>query len=156
MKMEKFQKYAAVAEIVSAVAIVISLVYVGYEFRRTQTLSSNDVDKILFERVQEMNGMLIQVPDLANLVLLAQNRSSEIKDADRIRYLAYQHMFFDSWEVSWLYHEDGILDDRSWQEWNEWFASEARARPLFGWVENRRHFPGAEFMDHVDQLLTVR
>ena len=77
MKMEKFQKYAAVAEIVSAVAIVISLVYVGYEFRRTQTLSSNDVDKILFERVQEMNGMLIQVPDLANLVLLAQNRSSE-------------------------------------------------------------------------------
>ena len=60
MNREKLQVLAAIAEVVSAIAIVVSLIYVGYEFRRTGTLSSNEVDTILFERVREMNGMLIE------------------------------------------------------------------------------------------------
>jgi len=156
MKAEKFQTWAAIAEIVSAIAIVISLLYVGYEFRRTQTLSSNEVDTLLFERVREMNTMLIQHPDLADLVLVARDRPDEMSEADRIRYLAYQHVFFDSWEVAWIYHEDGILEDATWKEWDDWFAAEAGRRPAFGWTENRRHFTGGDFLAHVDQALAAQ
>lgn len=156
MKSEKLPTYAAIAEVVSAIAIVISLLYVGYEFRRTGTLSSNEVDTLLFERVREMNTMLIENSDLAELVLLARDHPGELSDADRLRYLAYQHVFFDSWEVAWLYHQDGILEDETWQEWDDWFASEARHRPAFGWTENRRHFTGASFLEHVDEALATR
>jgi hypothetical protein len=153
MKTERVQTWAAVAEIVSAIAIVISLLYVGYEFRRAGTLSSNEVDTLLFERVREMNAMLIQEPDLASLVLLARDGPAEMSEADQLRYVAYQHIFFDSWEVAWLYHEDRVLDDVTWKEWDDWFVAEARRRPAWGWTENRHHFTGTDFRNHVDRAI---
>jgi hypothetical protein len=50
MNKKKFQYYASIAEIVSAIAIVVSLLYVGYEISRTNILDSRDIDELLFER----------------------------------------------------------------------------------------------------------
>ena len=49
MNARKLQAYASLAEVVSAAAIIVSLLYVGYEFRRTGTLTSREVDVMLFE-----------------------------------------------------------------------------------------------------------
>jgi len=64
-------------------------------------------------------------------------------------------VFFDSWEVAWLYYEDSILDDTTWQEWNSWFVGEANRMPAFGWTENRRHFTGESFRRHVESSLAT-
>ena len=153
MKQNQLARWTAFAEIISAVAIVISLLYVAYEFRRSETLSSKEVNALLFERVQELNSMLIQSPDLAGIVIQAETDSDSLTPDSRLRYLAYQHVFFDSWELAWLYRDDGILDDTTWQEWDSWFIEEARHRPVFGWVENRRQFTGESFRQHVDASL---
>ena len=57
MDQNKLQTYASLAEVLSAVAIIISQLYVGYEVRRTSTLSSREADIILFERGRESPGM---------------------------------------------------------------------------------------------------
>ncbi len=150
MNKKNVQVYASLAEIVSAVAIIISLLYVAYEFRRTETLSSNEVDIMIFERVREANTMLIENGELAGIVIEASNRPEALSESDRLRYLAYQHIFFDSWEIAWIYYQDGILDEPTWREWDRWFSAEAKRRPLFGWAENRHNFTGEEFLRHVD------
>lgn len=76
MNKDRVLIYASLAEIVSALAIVISLLYVVSEFRRTETLTSREVDTILFERV---------------------------------RYLAFQHVFFDTWETAWV--DESVLQE---------------------------------------------
>ena len=111
---------------------------------------------MLFERVRELNTMIIESPDLARIVIDATNDPESLSPENRLRYLAYQHVFFDSWEMAWLYHEDDILDATTWQGWNSWFVGEARRRPEFGWTENRRHFPGGSFRQHVDQSLGIK
>jgi len=155
MNQSRLTYWTSIAEIISAVAIVISLLYVAYEFRRSETLSSKEVNSMLFERVREMNFMLIENPDLAEIVIRATEDPASLSPEDRLRYLAFQHVFFDSWEVAWLYHEDGILDEPTWQEWDGWFSGEARLRPIFGWTENRRHFTGESFRQHVEASLAT-
>lgn len=155
MDQNRLQSYASIAEVVSAVAIIISLLYVGYEVRRTSTVTSREADVILFERGRELNRLLIESPGLAEIVVEAETAPDDMSEANRLRYLAYQHDFFDSWEIGWYYHADGILDTDAWLDWDEWFTGEARARPAFAWTQNRHHFTGLDFRDHVDRLLAT-
>lgn len=156
MNARKLQAYASLAEVVSAAAIIVSLLYVGYEFRRTGTLTSREVDVILFERSRQANRLLIEASDLADIVVTAETAPETLSPPDRRRFLAYQHDFFDSWEIAWYYREDGILDEATWSDWDEWFTTEARRRPAFAWTENRRHFTGESFRRHVDSVLSER
>lgn len=155
MDARKLQAYASLAEVVSAVAIVLSLLYAANEFRRAGTISGREADVILFERVQEANRQLIETPELAEILVTANEAPDTLSDADRLRFLAYEHDFFDGWEIGWSYHADGILDEETWHEWDEWFTAEARRRPLLGWAENRKHFTGEPFRRHVDEALAV-
>lgn len=154
MDEKKVQAYASLAEVISAVAIVISLLYVAYEFRRTSTMGSREADVVLFERAREANRLLIESPGLAEIIITAAAAPQDLTAADRLRYLTFQHDFFDSWEIGWYYHADGILDDDEWSEWDEWFTMEALSLPAFAWIENRDNFTGEDFRRHVDSLLT--
>jgi len=151
MDQRRVQLYASIAEIVSAVAVVISLLYVASEFRQAKTLTERDVDRELFERVREENRILIENPDVAAIVLAAADDPGKLTPVDRLRYLALQHQFFDSWEVAWGYHDDGVLGDELWREWDDWFGERARRLPRLAWAENRENFSGGSFRAHVDR-----
>lgn len=155
MDKKNIRFYASLAEIVSALAIIVSLLYAANEFRRAQTLSSREVDVILFERQRAANSALVESSGLAAIVAAAESDPEALSRADRLRYLAYQHNFFDSWELAWSYWTDGILDQPTWREWDAWFTAQARRRPRFGWVENRHHFTGEAFRRHVDKQLSA-
>lgn len=156
MRTRRLQAYASLAEIISAAAIIVSLLYVGYEFRRGSTIGSREADLILFERAREGNRLLIENAGLAEIVVRAEATPDSLSRADRLRYLTYRQDFFDTWEIGWLYHADGILDADDWLEWDEWFTGEARRRPTWVWTENRRHFTGEDFLRHVDEALAGR
>lgn len=153
MDERKLRTYASLAEVVAAFAVIISLCYAGYELRRSSTLSSREADGILFERVSQANRLLAASPEIAEIMVTAGRDAGALSEADRMRFLALQHDFFDSWEIGWDYHKDGILDDETWNEWDRWFSSEARRRPSFSWSDIRQHFTGPDFRDHVDGIL---
>jgi hypothetical protein len=137
MDQNRLQTYASLAEVISAVAIIISLLYVV----------------IHFERGREANRVLIESPGMAEIVVAAGTAPDRMPAPDRLRYLAYQHDFFDTWEIAWYYHTDGILDTETWLDWDEWFTRQARAAPAFAWTDNRQNFTGLDFRDHVDAVL---
>ena len=85
--------------------------------------------------------------------MAAETEPDRLSAPDRLRYLAYQHDFFDTWEIAWYYHADGILDTETWVDWDAWFTEQARAAPAFAWTENRQNFTGLDFRDHVDAVL---
>lgn len=153
MNTSKLQAYASLAEVISAVAIVVSLLYVASEYRQTTTMSSREADLVMFERTRERNRLLIETPGLAELVIAANDVPEDLSEADRLRYLTYQHDLFDAWEIGWYYHADAILDADTWAEWDEWFSTTARTLPSFAWTENRKNFTGGDFLRHVDSVL---
>ena len=118
MNEKRLQTYASIAEVVSAFAVIVSLLYVGYEVRRTSTMSSREADAVLYERLRDANELLIETPHLAELLAGTQTAPEELSAADHLRLMAFDENFFQSWELGWYYHEDGILTDASWREWD--------------------------------------
>jgi hypothetical protein len=152
MRRTSLRTAVSIAEIISALAVVVSLVYVANEFRRSRALTSTDVQTILYERVQEMERLVVESAELADIIVRASGDPESLSPADRARFLAFEHIFYDSWELGWISHEEGVLGPAGWSTWNDWFAEEARRRPRFGWTENRKHFDD-DFLRYVDDAL---
>lgn len=155
MTQQKLQIATVVAEIVSATAIVVSLLFVAYELRQSSTVTSRDVELILFERAREANRIVIENESLARLIIDIESGAPTSSATDSLRYLLHRLDFYNSWEVAWSYHADEILTTDAWKEWNAWYASEAARLPRFAWQDNRHHFTGESFRQHVDRVIGV-
>jgi hypothetical protein len=154
MDSSKLRTYTSIAEIVSALAIVVSLLYAGYEFRHSSTLTSRDVDVLLFERSHNTNRLLLEAPGLAEIVLVGRTNPESLSGADWLRFETYQRMWFNTWEIAWYHHADGILNDVTWNEWDYYFKTAAKRRSSDVWAGIRIDFQG-EFRDYVDAVMGV-
>jgi len=145
--------WVAVAQLAGSVAVILSLVYVASEFRRSQALSSSQIEDRLYGRVLEMNRMVIEAPELASIVSRASHHE-ELSPSDSLRFLAFEHIWYDSWETAYDGFHDDILEAEAWGEWEDWFVQASRRRPRAGWVRNRANFTG-DFGQYVDRILAA-
>ena len=152
MQKSKLQTAVSIAEIISALAIVVSLIYAANEFKRSQTITSRDVENIAYTRMMEMDRLLIENPEFVNILTKAQEDSIKLTKEEMIRFLAFEHIYYDSWETLWYYYQEGVMEKDAWESWNEWFISDAKLRPKRGWEGNRKHFDG-EFLEMVNNIL---
>ena len=151
MKKPKLDIVVSIAEIISSLAIVVSLFYIVNEFQRSNTLTNRDVENILYDRMLEMDRLIIGNADLAKLVLKASKNSEELEPDEQLRYLAFEHIFYDTWESAWYYHSEGTLEEQNWNSWNSWFISEIQNKPLLSWEGNRKNADG-KFLDYIDNI----
>jgi hypothetical protein len=149
----KLKTFVSLAEIISSLAIVVSLIYVANEYRRSETLTNRDVENIIYQRIMEMNRLKIENPDLIGILLRAQKDSRTLTDEEQIRYLAFEHIFYDSWESAWYYHHEGILEEENWNSWNNWFSAEIKNKSFFSWQGNRKNFNGA-YLEYIDRIFS--
>lgn len=155
MKKPSLERMAHLSQVISSIAIMISLIYAGYEYNRVNTLTNRDAEDAIFQRVQEMEQLLIENPDMALIVLKAGEVPEQLLPEEQLRYLAYDHIFYDSWESAWNYYKQGILEEAKWDSWNRWFQMEFLKKPLLSWEGNREHYDG-EFLLQVDALANTR
>lgn len=88
----------AIAEVVGAVAVVITLLYVAKELRQNSRTLSITALRDTTAQWNDWGTMLATSPDLADIVARA-NRSSEVlSESEMLRYGAYVQSFFDNVE----------------------------------------------------------
>ena len=151
MKNLKLETLVSIAEIISSIAIIVSLIYVANEFQRSNTLTNRDVENILYNRMLEMDRLIIENADLAKIVLKASNSPEQLEPDEQLKYLAFEHIFYDTWESAWYYHNEGTLEEQNWNSWNSWFISETKNKPLLSWEGNRKNSDG-EFLKYIDNI----
>lgn len=148
----ELQTVVSFAEIISALAIVVSLIYAVNEFKRSQTITSRDVENIAYTRMMELDRLLVENPDIVNIYVKTLNDPGSISKVDSIRYIAFEYIYYDSWETLWYYYHEGVMEKSAWDSWNEWFLSDSKKRPLIGWTGNRKNYAGG-FLQMVDNQL---
>lgn len=149
---QKLNLLVSMGEIVSSLAVVISLFYVAYEFSRSNTLTNRDIENIIYDRILKMDQLIVGNSDLAEIILKASNPADTLSSGEELRYLSFEHIFYDSWETAFYYHQEGILDPESWRTWNDWFLSETRNKPANSWKGNRKNYNG-DFLEYMDRLI---
>ena len=107
----KLKEWANIAEIVGALAVVISLVYVGIQVRdgagATRSAAANDANVAL-------QAWYIQVgadPAISELYYRGLLSEQALPDAEEFQYLMMMHGFFLGVQNVFLLAEEGTIDE---------------------------------------------
>lgn len=150
----KLRVWVAIAEIISATAVVISLIYVGLEIRRTTLESDADIQAELLSYTTQRRYLVIESGDLASLLEKGYADPDRLSPAEMLRFQAYIELFFVAWERAYMTNAAGVFSDGLFDGWNPWFVSVAERDPAFVWpmVRDSQDW-GAGFVQHVDKAL---
>ncbi|SRR6056297_309953 len=152
----KLKIWVSIAEIVSAVAVVLSLVYVGLEIRRTTLESDADVQAELLSYTTQRRYLVIESSDLSPILTKGYADPDSLTPAEALRFQAYIELHYIAWERAFYTYNAGVFSTDIFHEWNEWFVSVAENEPDFVWprVRDSQNF-GEPFVRHIDKALGI-
>jgi hypothetical protein len=157
MPERKLSNWAAIAEIISAAAVVISLVYVGLEIRRTTLESDSDIQAELLSYTHQRRNLVIESGDLASLLTKGYADPSQLTPDEALRFQNYNELIYVAWERAYMTNAAGVFSDDLFDAWNGWFLSIAENNPEFVWpmVRDSQGWDRL-FIEHVNQSLGYR
>jgi hypothetical protein len=143
-------KASAFAEILSSVAILITLIYLAIEIQQSAAATQAEVRQAVVEQDQDFIALYVRSPELHLLGF-----QEELTDEERTRqsFLLLSH--FRMRENNWFQHQNGILDDVTWETYRRSIPSILSAKHTRAWWRNfgvERHFD-PNFIAEVNALL---
>jgi hypothetical protein len=145
----------SLAQVVSALIMVVTLLYAVSEWRRNVDYTTQDLEYNLYGRLLEMDLLLAESGDLAEIVLRAANGPQNLTPAERARFLAYENIFYNTWNALYDARESGLMGPRQFGLWEESFITAAARRPKFGWTDNHHNYT-PPFMEYIDSRVKWR
>ncbi|MGK0259952.1 MAG: hypothetical protein ACI96M_003396 [Candidatus Azotimanducaceae bacterium] len=111
-KIMNWTKASAMAEILSSVAILVTLVYLAIEIQQNTAATQAEVRQSMLEVDQQHLQLFIDDPSL-NLLWY----KPELTDEERVRlsYFIITHLRMR--ESNWLQYEAGVLDRVTWESY---------------------------------------
>ncbi len=143
-------KASAVAEILSSVAILITLVYLVVEIQQNAEATQADTRQAILDSDQQFLELLIDSPELHLL-----SYKPDLSDEERIRLSYLMTTFIRMRENNWLQYENGTLDDVTWRAYQGSIIASLSASQTRLWWQNfgvERIFD-SDFISLVDELI---
>jgi hypothetical protein len=150
----KLNVWVAIAEIVSAVAVVISLIYVGLEIRGSTLESEADIQAELLSYTAKRRYLVIESSDLSSLLAKGYADPAQLSPDETLRFQSYIELFYVAWERAYNTKSAGVLSGEMFDLWNDWFLSVAKRDPAFVWPmvrDSQAWLP--DFVQHVNKSL---
>ena len=154
MPERKLSNWVAIAEIISAAAVVISLIYVGLEIRRATLESDADIQAELLSYTHQRRNLVIESGDLASLLTKGYTDPSQLSPDEALRFQNYNELLYVAWERAFMTNSVGVFSDELFDAWDGWFVSIAESDPEFVWPKVRDSQGwNRPFVEHVNQAL---
>lgn len=146
------EEYTLAAEIIGAIAVVISLIYVGASV--SQNTSANQVSnhQALVAMDMDKNDWL-RDPEFVAIYEIATEDVGNLSPVQWAQYSTFVANTFNVWEFAFITHNNGMMDDTIWDGYGGYYRSvlQRESSQRF-WTEGREGF-SPEFRLHVDSLL---
>jgi len=140
-----------VAEIASAVAVAVSLVYLGVGIRQNTTAvkAGTSGNARLWARAERA----VLNPEVARLVAKAESGPGQLNHVERAQFYEFTVWRLATWETAFLNHRAGLIDTDELNLWDAYFRLLTVGKPGYEefWRDNRSGY-NREFMEHVDEL----
>lgn len=106
--------FGAIGEVVGALAVVLSLVYVSIQVRAgRRALQTNTRDSV-FRQVQEFNYVLMANPKLADVFQRGTDDFDSLEGDERAWFVSAMYSFFKMFENVYLHRLDGSVPPEVW------------------------------------------
>ncbi len=150
----KLSEWASVAEIGSAIAVVVTLIYIGLEINQNTAAVIADTRQAMIDYGREQSEVLLTDTILAALVDKAETDPSSLTPHERSQFYEFTTWRMAMWELSFLNHEVGLVDDEMWLAWDGYYRLLVFDKPGYVdfWRDNRTAYD-ARFQNHVDVVM---
>lgn len=106
--------WALLAEIAGAIAIVVSVIYLGLQIRANTKVLRSQAHYNALSLAQRPFEMAIADQGLADLIETAYASPDELTDGQWFRCGNYLFMQFNSWEYFYYQNKDGSIPSQLW------------------------------------------
>jgi hypothetical protein len=146
------QDWSSIAEIVGAIAVVVSLLYLAIQMRsqnreaRLSTINSS---------LAEWNSLLALVADSSELASIWNRglKNEELSEDEEVRFRAFANSYLRVVEGLYLQHLEGRLDDRIWHGISKGTTDMLAATGLHRFWSHRQDWYSSEFREFVDTAM---
>lgn len=144
-------EWAAIAEIVGMLAVIISLLLVVHSIRQNTSAMHTANDNFMYERQDAILTTLVADPSIAELYVKLQ-RKEELSVIEQKRM--YNQLFRDllMWELAFVRLWQGLFSPAQWDEWNSAYSSQFLDHFPSSWWADARQLVNKDFAAHVDAL----
>ena len=149
----KLSEWASVAEIGSAIAVVVTLIYVGFEIKRNTAAVVADTRHAMIDYGRQQSEILVTNAILSALVEKGEANPSSLTAHERSQFYEFTIWRIAMWETSFLNHKDGLVEDQTWLAWDRYYRGLFKGKPgyLEFWRDNRISYD-PRFVAHVDSV----
>ena len=148
-----WEAISAIGQIVGAIAVVISLIYLAREIRSNARETRRAAMRSALDALIWFSQQITAHADLAELRSRGFHDYESLEGTDLARFDSYMHALFRTVEDVYYQHLEGNLDPRLWRGL-EVVLSETNALPgVQAWWRSHSHwFGGEEFANYINQL----
>jgi hypothetical protein len=98
-------------------AVVLSLLFVGYEIRQNTNISAAQAVFDLNEAGRQNLLMQVSDPEVATLVAVARNDPESMTEQQRYRYSRWVFSWLNLYESAWNHGQRGVISDEDMEGW---------------------------------------
>jgi len=104
----------AIAELVGAIAVIASLLYVAAQVKASTRQARQDAGRDLAARVSDVSLTVAADPELGRLLVQGGADPEALSPGDQARFRGLMNSLFRGLEQQYLLRREGSLDDESW------------------------------------------
>ena len=144
-------KLSAMAEILSSVAILVTLVYLAIQTQQSADAIQANTRQAILDADQQFLIKVMEYPEI-----YTSQFKPALPDEEKVRLGAYLILFVRMRENNWLQYRNGVLDEVTWDSYRSSIVQVLSDSTSRGWWQNyaigRRAFD-SEFVSLVNELL---
>jgi hypothetical protein len=148
----KLEKISAVAELVSAIAIVVTLGYLALEMGQNTRSVQASVRQAMLAEDRELVFKQMEYPFVSPYLY----GTRELTDEEKIQLSAWLIVFLRGRENHWLQFQSGVIDQTTWEAYRAPLRTVLLKEPAksFWRIRSKRNEYAAGFVVYVNDFLS--
>lgn len=145
------QEWGALGELVGGIAIIISLIYVGFQIRQNTRATQMSAAHSYLDTQNGYVGLINQSDTLADILDRGVSDLGNLQRGEAIQFSAFHDQSFSSFQTFYIEWRDGVLDDRLWGYYKHAMADLMFHPGVQIWWSNKKHWYDSEFQEYVEE-----
>jgi hypothetical protein len=138
----------AIAELLGAIAVVMSLLYVAAQVRESTRQARRDATRDLAARISDVSLAVAADAELGELFVKGGADPTQLSQGDQVRFRGLMNSLFRGLEQQFLLRKEGALDDESWVAVEHIIRDFAALPGAQIYFLDRGHWYTTSFMDY--------
>jgi len=150
-----WEAVSGIAEIVGAVVVVVSLIYVGVQVRQNTSATRYQATQNLIAGMSDAHFLISSDGELAAIMRRGGYNRSSLTDDEQLRYNMWLFSLFNQYDFAFHQFRAGELDENIWgkleYEVPQWISSLPGVRE---WWDQDKIRMSKDFVDYIEKKVS--